>query len=385
MWILYFKPEMKTIEVQYKGKTVKVNESYPIQELKTELHNLEETPLHAQVKKMLATKLHCMTSQELCGSETWEEADKKFPIRDHLSGQPARNLIYNYIPRQNYNNKVYEEKDFPLETSSGGRLYIKPDVCIFHFKPLSIFEIIVTSKPKIDKLIAMIEAPVNVVFIYAEDVIGDLSRKFNIHTDWGNLFKCFTGWRAEDSLITKVSRTVDMLIADKFPANGQKILGKKIKKNGDLYKLLIKTDRRDWHLHPGSKAGKPTSPLNALLKCYAEKMDASTEEVHYDDNAMTVKFVARDTYHNYEDPFHVGTILEAFQGEKTLFTNREAGIVNKTNYRNIKEGEEVQFICGTGNYGKNGYYKYYANYHVSEKNNFDKIRENYFNKVWVLE
>ena len=49
-------------------------------------------------------------------------------------------------------------------------------------------------------------------------------------------------------------------------------------------------------------------------------MDASTEEVHYDDNAMTVKFVVGRTYKNYEDPFHVGTILEAFQGKRTLFT-----------------------------------------------------------------
>ena len=379
MWILYFKPEMKTIEVQYKGKTVKVNESYPIQELKTELHNLEETPLHAQVKKMLATKLRCMTSQELCGSETWEEADKKFPIRDHLSGQPARNLIYNYIPRQNYNNKVYEEKDFPLETSSGGRLYIKPDVCIFHFKPLSIFEIIVTSKPKIDKLIAMIEAPVNVVFIYAEDVIGDLSRKFNIHTDWGNLFKCFTGWRAEDSLITKVSRTVDMLIADKFPAKYHDILEKKICffQKEDVYNLYVKTPEWGWKPHTGSRKGKPTSPLNSLIKYYAEKTAPILEAVSYRDNSMTVEFVVRRTYNNYEDPFHVGTILEAFQGEKTLFTNREAGIVNKTNYQNIKDGQKIRFVCGVNNYGTNGRNKYYANHLANGKDNL--------NKVWVLE
>ena len=361
---------------------MKVNEGYPPWGFSCLIHDLEETPLHTVVKNMVWCKLNYMTPQELNGSETWEEADKQFPILEHHTEQFAKRLIYNHLPRQDFSQKVYLERPLSLNGFP-----MKPDVCILdsNSKLHSILEIIVTSKPDIKKLLAMIKAPVNVIFIYANDVIIDLSRNFNIHRNWSNLFKCFTGWRAEDSLITKVSRTVDMLIADKFPANGQKILGKKIKKNGDLYKLLIKTDRRDWHLHPGSKAGKPTSPLNALLKCYAEKMDASTEEVHYDDNAMTVKFVARDTYHNYEDPFHVGTILEAFQGEKTLFTNREAGIVNKTNYRNIKEGEEVQFICGTGNYGKNGYYKYYANYHVSEKNNFDKIRENYFNKVWVLE
>ena len=353
---------------------MKINEGYPVWKFKTEIHNLEETPLHTFVKNMVAAKLNYMTSQELCGSETWEDADKKFPIREHLSGRPAKNLIYNHIPRQDYNTKVRIENDISLDG-----FFMKPDVYIFDagFKPHSIFEIIVTSKPDIKKLIALIETKVNVVFIYAEDVIIDLSRKFNIHTNWSNNFKCFTGWSAADSLTTKVGRAIDMLIADKFPAKQHDILEKKIKKNEDLYKLFIKTDRRDWHLHPGSKAGKPTSTLNALLKYYAEKMDASTEEVHYDDNAMTVKFVVGRTYKNYEDPFHVGTILEAFQGKRTLFTNREAAIINKTNYRNIKEGEEVHFICGTGNYGKNGYYNYYANHLANGKDNL--------NKVWVLE
>ena len=353
---------------------MKINEGYPVWKFKTEIHNLEETPLHTVVKNMVGAKLNYMTPQELCDSETWEDADKKFPIREHLSGRPAKNLIYNHIPRQDYNTKVRIENDISLDG-----FFMKPDVYIFDagFKPHSIFEIIVTSKPDIKKLIALIETKVNVVFIYAEDVIIDLSRKFNIHTNWGNHFKCFTGWSAADSLATKVSRATDMLIADKFPAKQHDILEKKIKKNEDLYKLFIKTDRRDWHLHPGSKAGKPTSTLNALLKYYAEKMDASTEEVHYDDNAMTVKFVVGRTYKNYEDPFHVGTILEAFQGKRTLFTNREAAIINKTNYRNIKEGEEVHFICGTGNYGKNGYYNYYANHLANGKDNL--------NKVWVLE
>ena len=353
---------------------MKTNEGYPVWKFNIEIHNLEETPLHTFVKNMVAAKLNYMTPQELCGAETWEDADKKFPVCERDSGQAAKNLIYNHIPRQDYNTKVRIENDISLDG-----FFMKPDVYIFDaaFKPHSIFEIIVTSKPDIKKLIALIETKVNVVFIYAEDVIIDLSRKFNIHTNWCNHFKCFTGWSATDSLTTKVGRAIDMLIADKFPAKQHDILEKKIKKNKDVYNLHVKTPQWGWTAHVGSKKGKPTSTLNALLKYYAEKINASTEEVHYDDNTMTVKFVVRNTYHKYEDPFHTGTILEASQGERTLFQNREAAIINKTTYRNISDGEEVRFVCGTGNYGKNGYYNYYANHLANGKTNLDKI--------WMLE
>ena len=358
---------------------MKTNEGYPVQEFKTELHNSEETPLHAQVKKMVVAKLHYMTSQELCGSETWEDADKKFPIREHHSEQFAKNLIYNHIPRQDYNDKVFVEKEFALETPSGSRLFIKPDVCIFNYKPLSIFEIIVTSKPKIEKLIALIEAEVNVIFIYAEDVISDLSRNFNVHRNWCNLFKCFTGWSTTDSLITKVSRAVDMLIADKFPAKHHDILEKKICffQEENVYNLYIKTPEWGWKPHTGSRKGKPTSPLNTLIKYYAEKSVPTLETVSYRDNSIIVEFVVGRTYNNYEDAFHVGTILKASKGETTLFENQDAGIVNKTDYQNIKDGQKIRFVCGATNCGTNGRNKYYANHLANGKDNL--------NKTWVLE
>ena len=352
---------------------MKLEKGYPPWEFKCCIHNLEETPLHTVVKNEVAAKLNYMTPQELCGSETWEDADKKFPICERFNEQPERNLIYNYIPRQNYNGKVRIENDISLDG-----FFMKPDVYIFgdDFKPHSIFEIIVTSKPDIKKLITLIEAKVNVVFIYAEYVIIDLSRNFNIHRNWGNLFKCFTGWRVEDSLTTKVGRAVDMLIADKFPAKQHNILEKKIKKDGDLYRLHIKREDRGWQLHPGSKAGKPTSTLNALIKYGAEKMDVTAEEIHYDDNSMTVEFVVGQTFKKYDDPFHVGTILKASRGETTLFENQGAGIINKTNYLNVEDGEHVRFVCGIRNYGTNGYNKYYANHLANGKDNL--------NKVWML-
>ena len=351
---------------------MKVQEGYPVWEFKSRIHDLEETPLHSAVKNMVGAKLNYMTPQELCGSETWEEADKKFPILEHHTEQFAKKLIYNHIPRQNFNNKVFLERELSLDG-----FFMKPDVCILDddFKLHSVFEVIVTSKPDIKKLITLIEGKVNVVFIYAEDVIIDLSRNFNQHNlNWNRLFKCCTGWSVTDSLTTKVGRAIDMLIGDKFPANNHEILGKKIKKNGDLYKLFIKTDHRDWHLHPGSKQGKPTSTLNALLKHYAEKMDTTTEEVHYDDTTMTVEFVVSRTINKF-GPFHIGTILKATQGTRTLFENREAAIINKTNYHNISDGETVRFVCGTGNYGKNGYYNYYANHLANGKDSLDKIWE----------
>ena len=79
----------------------------------------------------------------------------------------------------------------------------------------------------------------------------DLCRNFNIHRNWGQQFKCFTGWKATDSLLTKVSRAVDMLIADKFPANSNEILEKKISFIYDVYNLYIKTASRDWGPHLG--------------------------------------------------------------------------------------------------------------------------------------
>jgi len=359
---------------------MKLTEGYPLRKFECRIHDEEETPLHTVVKHEVAYKLNFMTPQELCGSKTWEDADKEFPIREHHSEQFAKNLIYNHIPRQDYNQKkIFIERQLMLEIPSGPSFPIQPDICILdsNFKPQSIFEIIVTSKPKIDKLIALIEAPVNVIFIYAEDVIKGLSRKFNIHRNWAHLLKCFTGWSATDSLKTKVSRAVDMLIADKFPASDHEILGKKIKKNKDVYNLHVKTTEEGWTPHLGSKKSKPASTINSLLKYYAEKTDPTSEEMAYDNDSMTVKFVVRNTYNKYEDPFHTGTILEASQGERTLFQNREAAIINKTTYRNISDGEEVRFVCGTGNYGKNGYYNYYANHLANGKKNF--------NQVWILE
>ena len=93
---------------------MKTNEGYPVWGFKTEIHNLEETPLHAAVKNMVAAKLNYMTPQELCGAETWEEADKKFPIYKGQTRRPARDLIYNHIPREDYNGKVSIEKDFEI-------------------------------------------------------------------------------------------------------------------------------------------------------------------------------------------------------------------------------------------------------------------------------
>jgi hypothetical protein len=353
---------------------MKTNEGYPVQEFKIELHNLEETPLHAFVKNLVANKLNFMTPQELFyKATTWEEADKKFPIKESLSGLPEKNVIYNHLPRQSYNNKVFMERAIRLS-----EIVMKPDICILDadFKPHSIFEIIVTSKPKIGNLIALIEAEVNVIFIYAEDVSINLSKNFNQHELWGMQFKCFTGWSAKDSLRTKVSRAVDMLIADKFPADSHKILEKEIRKNKDVYNLNVKTPEWNWRPHTGSKKGKPTSTLNALLKYYAEKTGASTEGVHYDVNTMTVEFVVGKTWNNYPDPFHVGTVLKASQGEKTLFTNQSAAIINQTDYQNISDGEKVSFVCGTRDYGKNGRTQYYANHIAGEK---------IFNKVWELE
>ena len=92
---------------------------------------------------------------------------------------------------------------------------------------------------------------------------------------------------------------------------------------------------------------------------------------------MTVEFVVGRTYNNYNDPFHIGTILKASRGEVVLFKNQEAGIINKTSYQNIENGEKVHFVCGINNYGTNGYNKYYANDLAGEKKNL--------NKTWVLE
>ena len=355
---------------------MKTNDVYPVWKFTIDVHNPEETPLHAAVKNMVAAKLNYMTPQELCGSETWEDADKKFPMCEGQSRRPARDLIYNHIPRQSFYEKVRIENDISLNG-----FFMKPDVYAFDaaFKPHSVFEIIVTSKPNIEKLIALIEADVNVIFIYAEEVMIPLSRNLNIHRNWGSKFKCFTGWKATDSLLTKVSRAVDMLIADKFPANSKEILEKKISFVYGVYNLYIKTADRDWGPHLGSRMGKPTSTLNKLLEYYAEKTPSTSETVNYEEGSMTVEFVVKRTLPKVEwsnHPFHIGTILKATLGERTLFTNRETAIVNQTSRENIEDGEKVRFSCGVNNYGQNGDNKYYAN-SIADKQGS--------NKVWVLE
>jgi len=299
----------------------------PIGTMLIEVYNIEESPLHQIVKKLIYKKILDLepynfnyvygSSSDLAKKiygpyaspgfqerevydsnerdkkqkeirETMVWSDPKVKIlTDYISEESKSNdRIYEsnpfghnsgkavtYIPLKSYKDKVFPEFSFFLDG-----LPIIPDITLMDDKgkPETIIEILYTSLPKAEKLIKYIESDLNVIFVFADQAIKTLSMDMACRRDYFK-FPIREAWLKDTPIKEKVSRAVNILLQKKLKAD-EFIISKNIIKNtqydpNNKWKkdrmnigLQFQTDRREKDLSHDMILMKETSCLIILLR-----------------------------------------------------------------------------------------------------------------------
>ena len=265
-------------------------EPLPIVKMNIEVYNIEESPLHQIVKKLIWKKILDLepynfnrvydstgaleksiygeytspSFDEMYGPEGVRKPEKySFQTRDAKQKEIRETMTWNdpkikilveyihkksdvrdeqydpnpfehdsrraitYIPLRPYAGKVFMERAFFLDG-----LRIIPDITLMDEKgePETVIEILRTSMPKADKLIKLIESDLNVVFVFADQAIDELSMDMSCRR---NCFKfpIREAWRADTPKKEKISRAVNILLQKKMYKDKEYIIHKNIIKN----------------------------------------------------------------------------------------------------------------------------------------------------------
>ena len=238
----------------------------PIGKMQIEVYNVEESPLHQIVKKLIYKKIldlepynfnHVSDStgdlaKKIYGryadpgyqerelvSYTERDAKQK-EIRETMKwGDITTNTILEYIhntldvrdeqydpnpfergsrrattyiPLRSYKDKVRMEHAFFLDG-----LRIVPDITLLDEKgkAATVIEILHTSIPKADKLIKLIESDLNVIFVLADQAIEELSADMTCRrASFG--FPIREAWLGFTNKKEKISRAVNILLQKKM-------------------------------------------------------------------------------------------------------------------------------------------------------------------------
>jgi len=238
----------------------------PIGKMQIEVYNVEESPLHQIVKKLIYKKIldlepynfnHVSDStgdlaKKIYGryadpgyqerelvSYTERDAKQK-EIRETMKwGDITTNTILEsihntldvsdeqygpdpfdgrdrrattYIPLRSYKDKVRMEHAFFLDG-----LRIVPDITLLDEKgkAATVIEILHTSMPKADKLIKLIESDLNVIFVLADQAIEELSADMTCRrASFG--FPIREAWLGFTNKKEKISRAVNILLQKKM-------------------------------------------------------------------------------------------------------------------------------------------------------------------------
>jgi len=265
-------------------------ENLPIGKMNIEVYNVEESPLHQIVKKLIYKKIldlepynfnHVYSSRsdfaksiygeyaspsfdEMYGPErvrkpekydykvrdtkqkeiretmTWDDPKIKI-LLDNISeigGQDDLEYAPNpfdgrcrrattYIPIRPYVGKVFMEYPFFLDG-----LRIVPDITLMDEKgrPETVIEILYTSLPKADKLIKLIESDLNVIFVFADQAIEELSMDMTCRRGYFK-FPIREAWLGSTSKKEKISRAVNILLQKKMYKDKEYITHKDVIKN----------------------------------------------------------------------------------------------------------------------------------------------------------
>lgn len=312
----------------------------PISKMQIEVYNVEESPLHQIVKKLIYKKIldlepynfNYVFGEELkklvYGSyaNTYDSKDryshendrKRKEIRETMTWNhsciptlcekinelrptyydpnpfdPLSRRAIDFIPLRCYENKVFMEYAFFLDG-----LRIIPDITLMDdkSKPETVIEILYTSLPKADKLIKYIESDLNVVFVFADQAIEELSMDMTCRRDYFK-FPIREVWLKDTPKKEKISRAVNILLHKKLRhRNKEYIIHKDVikntewdpnhkwKKNRMNIGLRMETNDGATNLSHSMIQMKETSALIILLrylqKYTAEEKKNTGEQIH---------------------------------------------------------------------------------------------------------
>jgi hypothetical protein len=238
-------------------------EPLPIAQIQIEVYNIEESPLHQIVKKLIYKKILDLEPynfnyaygssalaksiygiytgsydvnekyskhneakrKEIRETMTWNDPKIKILLddiaatsrqddreygSDPFDGRDRRAITY--IPIRPYAGKVFMEYPFSLDG-----LRIIPDITLMdeNGKPETVIEILHTSMPKADKLIKLIESDLNVIFVFADQAIDELLTDMTCRRDYFK-FPIREAWLADTPKKEKISRAVNILLQKKM-------------------------------------------------------------------------------------------------------------------------------------------------------------------------
>jgi len=313
-------------------------EPLPIVKMNIEVYNIEESPLHQIVKKLIYKKIldlepynfnHVNTSisgfaksiygeyaspsfDEMYGPEgvrkpekysfqtrdvkqkeiretmTWDDPKIKILLDNISETGRQEDRVYSpnpfehhsrkaisFIPLRPYAGKVVMERPFFLDG-----LRIIPDITLMddNGKPETVIEILYTSMPKADKLIKLIESNLNVVFVFADQAVEELSTDMTCRRDYFK-FPIREAWHGDTPTMEKLSRAVNILLQKKMYTPKEYIISKKIITNTQWLKgslqwrksrmkvgLKITTNEGERDLSHSMIQMKETSTLIKLLR-----------------------------------------------------------------------------------------------------------------------
>jgi len=244
----------------------------PISKMQIEVYNVEESPLHLIVKKLIYKKIldlepynfnHVYSGGDLSKSiygeyaysqprfdeygrsipekydykvrdekqkeiretMTWEDPKIKILLDNIASTGRQEDLEYDqnpfrhdsrrattYIPIRQYAGKIFMEYAFFLDG-----LRIIPDITLMDDKnkPETVIEILYTSLPTAEKLIKYIESDLNVIFVFADQAIEQLSMDMTCRRDYFK-FPIREAWLKDTPKKQKISRAVNILLHKKL-------------------------------------------------------------------------------------------------------------------------------------------------------------------------
>ena len=297
----------------------------PISKMQIEMYNVEESPLHQIVKKLIYKKIldlepynfNYVFSEELKElvygpyASTYDSADRYSPENDNKRKEIRETMTWNhscvptlcekikeqrptyydpnpfdhlsrratnFIPLRCYKDKVFMEYEFFLDG-----LKVIPDVTLVDekHKPETAIEILYKGFPKAQKLIKYIESDLNVIFVFADEAIEKLSTDMTCRRDYFN-FPIREAWLKDTPKKEKISRAVNILLHKKMYKDKEYIIYKEVikntewdpthrwKKNRMNIGLRITTNEEEKNLSHSMIQMKETSALIILLR-YLQK------------------------------------------------------------------------------------------------------------------
>ena len=309
-------------------------EPLPISSMLIEVYNVDESPLHQIVKKLIYKKIldlepynfNYVFSEELKElvygpyASTYDSADRYSPENDNKRKEIRETMTWNhscvptlcekikeqrptyydpnpfdhlsrratnFIPLRCYKDKVFMEYEFFLDG-----LKVIPDVTLVDekHKPETAIEILYKGFPKAQKLIKYIESDLNVIFVFADEAIEKLSTDMTCRRDYFN-FPIREAWLKDTPKKEKISRAVNILLHKKMYKDKEYIIHKEVikntewdpthrwKKNRMNIGLRITTNEEEKNLSHSMIQMKETSALIILLrylKKYTDKEKKNT-------------------------------------------------------------------------------------------------------------